>query len=128
MTTKDYLSSMMNDIMNCKKANKKETVVIPATKLLVEVLKIMKKNEYVKDFKIEEDKFKKIIIEIGKINKCNSIKPRFYVKKKEIYKYIERYLPSRNIGILIISTNKGLMTQHEVIEKNIGGSLIAYCY
>jgi small subunit ribosomal protein S8 len=128
MVVKDHLSAMMNDIMNCKKANKNETIVIPATKLLLEVLKMMKKNGYIENFKVEEDKFKKIVIELGRLNKCNSIKPRFYVKKKEIYKYISRYLPSRNIGILIISTNKGLMTQHEVIEKNIGGSLLAYCY
>lgn len=128
MVVKDHLSAMMNDLMNCKKANKQETVIIPATKLILEVLKIMKKNGYVEDFKIEEDKFKKAVIKIGKINECKSIKPRFYVKKKGIYKYISRYLPSRSIGILIISTNKGLMTQDEVIAGNAGGSLIAYCY
>jgi small subunit ribosomal protein S8 len=128
MVVKDHLSAMMNDIMNCKKANKRETVVIPVTKLILEVLKIMKKNGYIEDFKIEEDKFKKAVIKIGKLNDCNAIKPRFYVKKKEIYKYIARYLPSRSLGILIVSTNKGLITQDEVIAKNIGGSLIAYCY
>ena len=128
MVVKDHLSAMMNDLMNCKKTNKNETVVIPVTKSLIEVLKIMKKHGYVEDFTIIEEKFKKIIIKIGKINKCNSIKPRFYVKRKEIQKYVERYLPSRNIGILIISTNHGLLTQHEALAKNIGGSLIAYCY
>lgn len=128
MVVKDHLSAMMNDLMNCKKAHKAETVVIPSTKLLIEVLTLMKKYGYVESFKEIDDKIKKIVIKLGKINKCNSIKPRFYVQKKEIYRYIERYLPSRNIGILIISTNKGLLTQHEVIEKNIGGSLIAYCY
>jgi len=119
---------MMNDIMNCKKANKRETVVIPVTKLILEVLKIMKKNGYVEDFRIEDDKFKKAIVKIVKLNECNAIKPRFYVKKKEIYKYIARYLPSRSLGILIVSTNKGIITQDEVIAKNIGGSLVAYCY
>ena len=128
MVVKDHLSAMMNDIMNCKKANKRETVVIPVTKLILEVLKIMKKNGYVEDFRIEDDKFKKAIVKIVKLNECNAIKPRFYVKKKEIYKYIARYLPSRSLGILIVSTNKGIITQDEVIAKNIGGSLVAYCY
>lgn len=128
MVVKDHLSAMMNNLMNCKKANKKETVIFHINKTILEVLKIMKKHEYIENFDIEDGKFKKIIIKIGKINKCQSIKPRFYVKKKETNKYIERYLPSRNFGILIISTNKGLLTQYETTEKQIGGTLIAYCY
>ena len=44
MVVKDHLSAMMNDIMNCKRALKRETTVIPATNLLINVLKIMKKN------------------------------------------------------------------------------------
>lgn len=128
MVVKDHLSAMMNNLMNCKNANKKETTIIPVTKLIIDVLKIMKKRGYISDFKLEKEKFEKIIVKIGKINKCQSIKPRFYVKKKEIYRYIERYLPSRNFGILLISTNKGILTQEEALENNMGGSLLAYCY
>jgi len=42
--------------------------------------------------------------------------------------YIKRFLPARDIGILIISTSKGLMTHKEAMEKGAGGSLIAYCF
>jgi len=105
-----------------------ETVYFPVTKLLLGVLEIMKKQGYIEKYKIEEEKFQKVVIKIGKINKCGSIKPRFYVKKNETMKYIQRYLPARDFGILIISTNKGLLTHQEAMEKNIGGSLIAYCY
>ncbi len=128
MVVKDHLSAMMNDLLNCKKANKKETIVIPATNLILEVLKIMKKEGYIKNFKVEEDKFKKIVIQIGKINKCGSIKPRFYVKKDELDKYIKRYLPARGFGILLVSTDKGLMTHNDAITKNLGGTLIAYIF
>ena len=128
MVVKDHLSAMLNDLMNCKKARKRETFVIPASKYIIEVLKIMKKHGYIEDFKIEEEKFKKIIITISKINKCGAIKPRFYVKKDELSRYIQRFLPARDFGILIISTNKGMMTHKEAIEKNLGGSLIAYCF
>lgn len=128
MVVRDWLSSMLNDIVNCKRSGKEETIAIPITKLILEVLKIMKDKEYIKDFKVEEDKFKKVIIKIGKINKCGAIKPRFYVKKNQFEKYIRRYLPARNIGILIVSTNKGIMTHQEAIEKRIGGSLLAYCF
>ena len=46
----------------------------------------------------------------------------------EIDKYIKRYLPSKDLGIIIISTSQGLMTHQTAIEKNIGGSLLAYFY
>jgi small subunit ribosomal protein S8 len=128
MVVKDHLSAMMNDIMNCKKARKRETAIMPSSKCLIEVLKIMKKHDYIEDFKVEEGKFEKIIIKIGKLNKCGAIKPRFYVKKNELDKYIKRFLPARNFGILILSTNKGLMTHNEAIERNLGGSLFAYCF
>ncbi|HEB47012.1 MAG TPA: 30S ribosomal protein S8 [Candidatus Pacearchaeota archaeon] len=37
-------------------------------------------------------------------------------------------LPARNIGTVIVSTNKGLMTHEEALQEKIGGSLIAYFY
>ena len=43
-------------------------------------------------------------------------------------KYVKRYLPARDIGALIITTNQGLMTHQTALDKNLGGSLIAYFY
>ena len=128
MTTKDWLSAMLNDVLNCKKAEKKETSITPISKLMIEVLNILKKKGYIEDYHIEKDKFDRVIIKIGKLNNCGTVKPRFFVKKDEFDKYIKTYLPARNMGILIVSTNKGIMTHYEAIEKGIGGSLIAYCY
>jgi len=124
----DPLAAMLNDLTNCKKAGKSETIAIPVSKLMIEVLKILKKHGYINDFKIEEGKFKKAIIKIGKIHKCHAIKPRFYVNMKNIDRYVKRYLPARDIGIVIISTNKGLKTHEEAIREGVGGCLIAYCY
>ncbi len=128
MVVRDWLSATLNDFMNCKKAGKKETVIMPVSKLIVNVLKILQKHEYVKEYKIEEGKFQRIIVSLGRINNCKAVKPRFYVKKDEFEKYIQRYLPARDFGILIISTSKGLMTHKEAMEMGIGGSVIAYCY
>ncbi len=128
MVVRDWLSTMLNDIMNCKKAGKKETAIIPVSNLMLGVLKILKENDYIENFEIEEDRFKKVVIKIKRINKCGAIKPRFFVKKNGFDKYVKRYLPARGFGILIVSTNKGLMTHKEAMEKGIGGSLIAYCY
>ena len=128
MTTRDWLSSMLNDLVNCKRAGKRETVVIPSSRLILEVLKIMKDNGYIEEFRVEKGKFDKIVIVLGKLNDCRAIKPRFFVKKEDYDKYIRRYLPARQLGILIVSTNKGIMTHKDAIEKGIGGSLLAYCY
>jgi small subunit ribosomal protein S8 len=128
MVVRDWLSGLLNDIMNCKKAGRKETVSVVSSNLILEVLKIMKKNKYIQEFKKEKEKFDKIKITLGKINQCASIKPRFYVKKTEFDKYIKRFLPSRDIGIIIVSTSKGLMTHQDAMEKGLGGCLIAYCF
>jgi len=128
MVVHDWLASLLNDMMNCKKSGKKETVLIAGSKLILDVLKIMKKHGYIKEIEIEEDKFKKIKIKIGNINECRAIKPRFFVKKNNFNKYIRRFLPARDLGIIIVSTSKGLMTHNDAIEKKLGGCLIAYCF
>ena len=89
----------------------------------------MKKSGYV-DYKIskEEGKFEKVIVEFKELNVCKAITPRFYVKLKKLDRYIKRFLPSRHLGVVILSTSQGLLTHNEAIERGIGGSLIAYCY
>jgi small subunit ribosomal protein S8 len=120
----EIIANAMNCMMNAKKAGKTNCIV-PSSKFLVEILKLFKKEGYVGDFKEENGS---VIIEFGSINECRAIKPRFYATVGELDKYIRRFLPARDFGILIISTSKGLMTHKDALEKNVGGSLIAYCY
>ncbi|MFH1823405.1 MAG: 30S ribosomal protein S8 [archaeon] len=128
MVVRNWISAMMNDIMNCKRSGLIETEITPVSKLIVSILEILKKEEYIKNFEIMDEKFKKLKVTLGLINECKAINPRFFVKKDGYDKYIKRFLPSRNLGILIVSTNKGLMTHKEAIENGYGGSLIAYCF
>jgi len=120
----DVISDALNQIMNAKKAEKTEVRIHRYSKFLIEVLEKIKKKGHL-DFKIED---KELIIKIVKLNECRSIKPRFNVCKSEIDKYARRFLPSRNFGIMLISTSKGLIDHFEAQEKNLGGSLIAYFY
>ncbi len=128
MVVRDWLSNALNDFMNCKKVGKTETVICPVSNLMLRVFEIMKQHGYLEDVKVEQDKFRKAIVKLGKLNYCKAIKPRFVVKKDQYDKYIRRYLPARQLGIIIVSTNKGLMTHREAMEKGLGGVLIAYCY
>ena len=125
--SQDTVADALNMIKNAKKARKESIDVKKMSNLLIEILKIMKQKNAIKKYKINP-KEKNVEITIGEISECKAIKPRFTVEKGEIEKYERRYLPARGIGTIIVSTNKGLMTQEEAKEEGIGGSLIAYFY
>ncbi|MCD6434757.1 MAG: 30S ribosomal protein S8 [Candidatus Diapherotrites archaeon] len=126
----DTIANALIHIKNSDLANKKECIINTAPKMLAEILKIMKKLNYIDNFEIIEEGNKKIykVKLAGKINECKAIKPRYAVKKDEFEKYEKRYLPARDIGTIIVSTSQGLMTHREAKEKGIGGRLIAYIY
>jgi len=123
----DIVADALNMIRNAKKARKNTVKIKIISNLLIEILKIMKQKGAVKKYKIDS-KDKSIEISIGELYECKSIKPRFTVKLEQIEKYRRRYLPARNRGTVIVSTNKGLMTHEEAQKEKIGGSLIAYFY
>lgn len=123
----DVVADGLNMIRNAKKAGDKNVKIKRISNLLIEILKIMKQKGAIKKYKIDS-KEKSIEISLGELVDCKAVKPRFSVKKDQIEKYRRRYLPARNIGIMILSTNKGLITHEEAEEEQIGGSLIAYFY
>jgi len=125
--SQDIVSDALNMIRNAKKARKETVKIKIISNLLIEVLKIMKQKDAIKKYRID-GKNNSVEITIGDLFECKAIKPRFSVDKDQIEKYRRRYLPSRNIGTLVISTNKGLVTHEEAINEKIGGSLIAYFY
>ncbi len=126
----DIISNLMSAIRNAESVRKKEVVIYPSSKFAIEVLKVMKREGYIDDFQIVEDgRGNKIRVLLnGYINDCKAIKPRFPVNKRNLPQYIKQFLPSRDIGILIISTSKGVKTHKECLEEGIGGVLVAYVY
>ena len=125
--SQDTVADALNMIKNAKRARKEGVEIMRMSNLLIEILKIMKQKNAIKKYKINP-KEKSVEVTIGEISECKAIKPRFTVQKDEIEKYKRRYLPARGVGTIIISTNKGLMTNEEAEEEGIGGSLIAYFY
>ncbi len=123
--SQDIVADALNQIMNAKKASKSSVKIKRHSKFLISVLAIGKLKGYVKDYSTEEDG---LSIEFGKLNMCRAVKPRYIVKTRDIDKYVRRYLPARNMGTIIISTSKGIMTHQTALDKNLGGSIIAYFY
>ena len=126
----DPLANVLSSIQNNEKIGKKECLVRPVSKIVKKVLTIMKNENYIGDFKtIVESRGEVIKINLlGAINKCNVIKPRYNIKKKDFEKFEKRCLPAKDFGIIIVSTSKGMITHKEAKEKKSGGKLIAYCY
>jgi len=123
--SQDIVADALNQMMNIRRARKEELEIKRHSKLLLSVLAIAKLKGYVESYKTKGTSLK---IKLGKLNGCNAIKPRLMVKTELIERYTKRYLPAKNLGVLIISTSQGLMTHQTALDKNIGGSLIAYFY
>ena len=126
----DSLSNVFNIINVARKNGKKTCVVSPVSRFLIKILDIVKNNDYVKKYEIINDSrggFVKIELN-DDLNKCKAIRPRLPIKAEEITKYEKRYLPSLGFGIIILSTNRGLMTNNEAKQLRVGGTLIAYVY
>lgn len=123
--SQDIVADGLNQMMNALRARKTSLELRRHSKLLTAVLALAKLKGYIKDYRMEDNVLK---IEIGKLNGCNAIKPRFVVGTQDLEKYVLRYLPAKEIGIIIVSTPEGLMTHQTAIEKNLGGSLIAYIF
>ncbi|RLE64831.1 MAG: 30S ribosomal protein S8 [Thermoprotei archaeon] len=130
MVVRDNLANALSTIMNNEMRGKKECVIYPASKFIARVLRVMQKYGYIGEFEyIDDGRAGKFRIQLlGRINKCGVIKPRFPVKKDEFVEWEKKFLPSRDIGILIVSTPKGVMSHIEAKEAGIGGVLVAYVY
>ncbi len=126
----DPLANAFSKIMNAERARKKETVIKPVSKLIIQSLEILKREGYIRDFEMVEEEGKpavKVLL-AGRINSCGPIKPRYSVKSGEFEKWEKRFLPAAEMGLLILTTSKGVMTHKEARRQGIGGKLLAYVY
>lgn len=126
----DTLANGLTTVINNEMRNKRECVISPASKLLGRVLRIMQLNGYIGEFEFIDDgrsgKFKVQLL--GRINKCGAVRPRFSVRLDEIEEWEKKFLPSREVGLIIVSTSKGALSHKEAREKHIGGKLLAFVY
>jgi small subunit ribosomal protein S8 len=130
LTMTDTLANGLTTIMNNEMRNKPECVISPASKLLGRALRVMQLSGYIGEFEFVDDgrsgKFKVQLL--GRVNKCGAVKPRFSVSTDGFEVWEKRFLPSRDIGVLVISTSQGVLSHREAKEKKIGGRLLAFIY
>lgn len=130
MSLVDPIADALIAIKNSDFAAKKECVYRPASKLLGEILKVMQSEGYISSYEFIEDGRDGIykVGLLGKINKCKAIKPRHAVRKNKFEKFEKRYLPARDVGIIVVSTPHGVFSHRQAKEKGLGGRLIAFIY
>ena len=130
MSNNDPLANVLSHILNYEKKGKKLVTTKDNSKLIKGTLQIMQDNGYIGAFEeVEDSKGNFLTINlIGSVNKCGVIKPRFQITKDNYEKYEKRYLPSKDFGFIVVSTSQGIMKHQEAKEKEISGTLIAYCY
>ncbi len=126
----DNYQNALIKIKNAEDAGKDEVVVRPASSLLLKTLEILQKHGYIGEYEYIEDGRDGVVKVklVGRINDLKAIKPRFPVKKDEYTKWEQRFLPARGIGLLIVSTPHGLMTQEQAKALGTGGRLVAYVW
>jgi small subunit ribosomal protein S8 len=126
----DTIANGLITIMNNELRRKKECIITPASKLLGNVLRVVQMNGYIGEFEyIDDGRSGKFRVQLlGRINKCGAIRPRYAVKSKDIEKWEKSFLPSREIGIIAVSTSKGIISHKDAVQKDIGGLLLAFVY
>ncbi len=125
----DYLTRLRNAI----KANHR-VVEVPASNLKKEITRILFEKGYILNYKFVEDGRQgiiKIALKYDPVNKVNSIKKLLRVSTPGLRRYVGyREMPRvlNGLGIAILSTSKGVMTNKEALDLKIGGEVICYVY
>lgn len=132
MVMTDPIADMLTRIRNANQM-KHLTVLVPASKIKLEILKVIKEEGYIEDAEFVEDgkqgtikvtlkytdKKERVIKGITRISKPGL---RVYAKSTEMPKVLN------GLGIAILSTSKGLMTDKNARKENLGGEVLAYIW
>ena len=125
----DYLTRLRNAIMAHHRV-----VEVPASNLKKEITKILFDQGYILNYKFDDETVQgtiKIALKYNPQTKVNAIKCLTRVSKPGMRKYTGyREMPRviNGLGIAIISTSKGVMTNKEAAEQKIGGEVLCYVY
>ena len=115
MTMSDPIADMLTRIRNANTA-KHDTVDVPASKMKIAIAEILLNEGYIKKYEVLDEK---VITGIKKISKPGL---RVYAGKDELPRVLG------GLGVAIISTNKGVITDKEARKANVGGEVLAFVW
>ena len=130
MVMTDPIADLLTRIRNANQA-KHESCEVPASKIKVDILNVIKEEGYIKDFEVNQetktikvtlkytDKKERVIKGITRISKPGL---RAYAKASDMPKVLN------GLGIAIVSTSNGVMTDRDARKAGIGGEVMAYVW
>ena len=127
----DPIADMLTRIRNANQA-KHEVVEMPASRLKLEILEVLKNEGYITEYeKIEDGKQGVIKVTLKYVNKERVIKGIKRISKPGLRVYVKSTeLPQvlNGLGVAIISTSNGVMTDREARKNKLGGEVIAFVW
>jgi len=130
MVRMNVLADALKSICNAEKRGKRQVMIRPASKVIVQFLTVMMKKGYIGEFEIIDDhRSGKIVVNLtGRINKCSVISPRYDVKNKDLEHWTSYLLPSRQFGYMVMTTSGGIMDHEEARRKHLGGKILGFFF
>ena len=128
----DPIADMLTRIRNAGRSLK-DVVDVPASKLKLEIARVLKEEGYIKDYKYIKQSSKGMIriylkydknkeLAIRGLKRISHPGRRIYAKKEELPKVLG------GLGIAIMSTSKGVMTSHRSHQEGVGGEVLCYVW
>ena len=128
----DPIADMLTRIRNANQVHH-ETVSMPSSKLKVELAKLLKSEGFIADYEVKtEGKFNTLVITlkydankkpvISKLERVSKPGLRSYSKAKNMPQVLG------GMGVAIVSTSKGLLTDRKARKENVGGEVLCYIY
>ena len=129
----DPIADFLTRIRNSIKANHR-IVEVPSSKIKKEITKVLLEKGYIQNYKFEEEENPgsiKIALKYNPDTKVSAIQHIERISKPGLRRYADATSLPRvlnGLGIAIISTNKGVMTDKEARQEKVGGEVLCYIY
>lgn len=131
MPVTDPISDFLTQIRNAVKA-KKKFVDIPSSNMKVRLAEILKENNFIRDLNVVEDNKQNVLrVHLKYVNGASSISGLDKISKPGLRKYVDKDNIPRvlnGLGISIISTSKGVLSDKQAKKEEVGGEVICHIW